>query len=221
MFNGVDDPRDEYAADHVASGERVVHWRLEDLDPAVMARHSLIALAGGSLVAGLLAGWTSGPVQLTWTFAGILVVVAVVGSLLALVLHEGLHGLVMALFGASPRFGAGLMKTPEVDGRKGGKVPYLFATAPGHRFTPRQMNWVAMVPTFVISAALLGLIMALPGPWGLGLALPAGLHLSGCVGDWHIFGLLRRQPPGTTVEDTRDGMILHLPGSDESGMTPA
>lgn len=71
------------------------------------------------------------------------------------------------------------------------------------------MTVVALVPTFVVSALFLVLIAASDNPWAFGLVLPAGFHLSGCVGDWHVVGLMRRQPPGTAVEDTRDGMILH------------
>lgn len=194
-----------------AADSRVVHWRLEDMDHTVLARHSLIAMAVGSAIAAVVAAWTRGGVPLTWGFAGIVLAVTIVGSLLSLVLHEGLHGVVMLVCGATPEFGAGKLATPEMDGRPSAKVPYFFATAPGHQFTPQQMTWVAMLPTFVVSAAFLVLIAVLPDPWAFGLVLPAGLHLSGCVGDWHIVGLVRRQPTGTLVEDVRDGMILHRP----------
>lgn len=191
------------------SDGRSVHWRLEDLDHAALARHSLHALLAGSVIAAAVAWWTRGHLELTWAFAGIVLATTVVVSLLSLVVHEGLHGVVMAALGARPQFGAGRMATSEIDGKPGRKMPYLFATAPGHRFTPQQMTVVALVPTFVVSALFLVLIAASDNPWAFGLVLPAGFHLSGCVGDWHVVGLMRRQPPGTAVEDTRDGMILH------------
>ncbi|MDO5502010.1 MAG: DUF3267 domain-containing protein, partial [Actinomycetia bacterium] len=194
-----------------AEDGRVIHWRLEDLDHATVARHSLIALLAGTIVAGWVAWGTRGTAEVTWAFGGIVLATTVVVSVLSLVAHEGLHGIVMAMFGARPQFGAGRMETPEVDGKKGAKVPYLFATAPGHHFTPTQMNIVALAPTFIVSAAFLVAIAALPGPWAAGLVLPAGLHLSGCVGDWQVVALMRQQPAGTSVEDTRDGMILHRP----------
>ena len=200
----------EPALDRESEGGRVIHWKLEDLDHAVMARQSLIAMLVGTVIAGVVAFLTRTGAPLTWAFAGIGLAVTIVVSLVSLILHEGLHGVVMALFGAKPEFGAGSMQTPEREGRPSAKVPYFFATAPGHQFTPRQMTWVALVPTVVLSAAFLVLIALSPDAWAYGLVLPAGIHLSGCVGDWQIVGVVRRQPEGTLVEDTRDGMILHV-----------
>lgn len=201
-------PEISVAEDGSANGQ-TIHWRLEDLDHATMARHSLIALLAGGIVAGVVAWSTRGTVELTWSFAGIVLATTIVVSVLSLVVHEGLHGVVMRSFGARPEFGAGRMQTPELEGKPSAAVPYFFATAPGHHFTPRQMTVVALVPTFVVSAAFVILIAVLSAPWAFGLVLPAGLHLSGCVGDWFIVRLMREQPPGTAVEDARDGMILH------------
>ena len=177
-------------------------WTMDQLDVESLARRSLVWFAAGGVAFGLLSlpqVLAHDPFTSWWNllplFGGL-----VLGTVAALVLHETVHGLAMLRFGARPQFGIGMMQ---------GKAPYAYATAPGHRFTRRQFWWVAMLPTFVVNAALAALILTLP--WGPYLVLPAALHLSGCVGDWAILRMVSTHPAGTLVEDTRDGVILHIP----------
>ena len=116
-----------------------------------------------------------------------------------LVAHEGLHGLVMAGFGARPRFGALLIAR---------LAPALFTTAPGHLFTRAQYLTVALTPAAVIST--LGALACLTSV-GLYLVVPLAIHFAGCVGDFAASLRLVREPRGTLYEDLRDGIRFHRP----------
>lgn len=113
--------------------------------------------------------------------------------------HEGLHGLVMAGFGARPRFGALMIAR---------LVPALFTTAPGHLFTGAQYLTVALTPAAVIST--LGALACLT-PVGLYLVVPLSIHFAGCIGDFAASLRLLREPRGTLYEDLRDGIRFHRP----------
>jgi hypothetical protein len=125
----------------------------------------------------------------------VLLVVVLTGLLL--VLHEGIHGLVMLAFGARPTFGTVLV---------GKMMPAFYATSVGHRFTRAQYLTVAAAPAIAIS--VIGYLLCFQ-PWGGYLIVPLAIHLGGCVGD--VFATLRvlREPPGTEFEDLRDGIRFH------------
>ncbi len=188
--------------DPTADRWTTVEWTMDQLDTKRMANQGLLwfALGGVAFVAlAIRQAMEHDPFASWWNlvpFVGLLVL----GTVVALVLHEGVHGLVMARYGAKPQFGVGMMQ---------GQVPYAYATSPGFRYTKRQFWWVAMMPTFAVNGVLAVLVFTLP--WGPYLVLPAAFHLSGCVGDWMILTMIGEQPEGTLVEDTRDGVILHVP----------
>ena len=129
----------------------------------------------------------------------VLLVVILTGLLL--VLHEGIHGIVMLAFGARPTFGTVLV----------GKVmPAFYATSVGHRFTRAQYLGVAAAPAIAIS--VVGFLLCFQ-PWGGYLIVPLAIHLGGCVGDAFAFWRVLREPPGTTFEDLRDGIRFHRQAS--------
>ena len=179
-------------------------WTMDQLDTKQMANKSLLWFAIGGAVFVALAirpALEHDPFASWWNlvpFFGLLVL----GTAAALMLHEGVHGLVMARYGAKPQFGVGLMQ---------GQVPYAYATSPGFKYTQRQFWWVAMMPTFAVNALLAVLVFTLP--WGPYLVFPAAIHLSGCIGDWMILKMIGEHPGGTLVEDTREGVVLHVPAS--------
>lgn len=191
--------------DPTADGWATTAWTMDQLDTEALARRSLVWFALGGVIFVALAlrpAVAHDPFSSWWNllpFLGLLVG----GTLAALVLHEAAHGLVMARYGARPQFGVGLLQ---------GRVPYAYATSPGFRYTQRQFWWVAMMPTFVVNGVLAVLVFSLP--WGPYLVLPAAFHLSSCVGDWAILKMIAEHPAGTLVEDTRDGVILHVPPSE-------
>jgi hypothetical protein len=141
----------------------------------------------------LRSGSASGQVQL-----GLGDVLLVLGlSILLMVVHEAIHGIVMRAFGASPRFGATLV---------GHLVPALYTTAEGHRFARSQYLVVAGAPAVAISTV--GFVACF-GPLAWLLVVPLAIHLGGCVGDG--FAVLRtlREPSTTLCEDMRDGIRFH------------
>ena len=137
---------------------------------------------------------------------GVVDLLVVVGvTVLLMVLHEAIHGVVMLGFGARPRFGAMLV---------GHVVPALYATADGHQFTRARYLAIAAAPAVTIS--LVG-FTACFGPWAGYLVVPLAIHLGGCVGDG--FAMLRalREPSTTLCEDLRDGIRFHRAGVDVHG----
>lgn len=124
----------------------------------------------------------------------------IVAIVLVMIIHEGVHGIAMAVFGARPRFGAQL--TARV-------MPVLYCTATGVLFTKAQFLVIALAPFVVLNLVLAGLIGWMPG--GGWLVVPAALHLGGCIGDLWMAVLVARLPTGTMVEDLRSGMRFHQP----------
>ena len=68
--------------------------------------------------------WTLPSMNVGTATAGVLV------SVTTIVLHEWVHGASMRRFGARPHYGVALVRRI---------LPVAYATAPGHRFTLRQM----------------------------------------------------------------------------------
>lgn len=187
----------------VAAPSQVVEWR-----PGAAEGIVWNVLAVPLVLVGLLLyGWLAtrplpadgravlGPLQL------LLVLAATLGlSVLLFLAHERVHGLVMAGFGARPRYGAMMLARV---------VPVLYTTAPGHLFTRGQYLLVALTPAVTISTV--GAAACLT-PVGLAFVVPLAIHLSGCVGDLAATVRLLGQPPGTLCEDLRDGIRFHRPG---------
>lgn len=114
-----------------------------------------------------------------------------------LVLHELVHGLAMRRMGAAPSFGADILLK---------MAPVLYTTAPGHRFSRREYLVVALAPVVVVSG--LGVAWVAIGPFGKELVPALALHLTGCIGDLWVAGLILREPADTTFEDRRDGVTF-------------
>ena len=139
----------------------------------------------------------AGPISTSFRIGlgDVLLVVVLVGVIL--VIHEGIHGLVMLAFGARPTFGVVLV---------GKALPALYATSVGHRFTRGQYLTVATAPMIAIS--VVGFLLCF-GPWGGYLIVPLAIHLGGCVGDGFAASRVVREPAGTHFEDLRDGIRFY------------
>lgn len=185
-----------------ASGGPVVEWRLEDVDLKQAGRLSAAASLVAIIVGGYVVGMHVARGGIDTSLSGLLLGVAgmVVATGLVLVVHEATHGLGIALSGARPVFGTGRLA--------GGQVPYLYAGAPGHHFSPRQFLTILWAPSIVVNAGLLAAMLL--NPWGVWLIIPFVVHVSGCFGDWLMIRAIRGQDGIATVEDTMDGMRLHL-----------
>lgn len=141
----------------------------------------------------------SGSIQVG--LVGVMTVLVI--TLLLAILHEGIHGAVMAAFGARPMFGVTLIARA---------VPAMYTTSPGHRLSRLQYVAVAASPALVLSALGLWATLAV---WGGYLIVPLAAHLGGCVGDGAAIWRVLRQPQGTLCEDLRDGVRFYRPLSVE------
>ena len=179
------------------SSREVVDWRPGQAEAMVWNIVAIVLIAAGLPLFALPSILRSGPGSASFQIglANVLLVVALTGLLL--VVHEGIHGLVMLAFRARPTFGVVLV---------GGVVPALYATSVGHRFSRGQYLTVAAAPAVVIP--VLGFFLCF-GPWGGYLIVPLAIHLGGCVGDGFAFGRVLRERPGTELEDLQDGIRFH------------
>lgn len=176
------------------SSAEVVDWRPGQAEAMTWNVVAIILVAVGLPLFSLPSVLRSGPGGASFRIGLTDVVVVVAITALLLVMHEGIHGLVMLAFRARPTFGVVLV----------GKVlPALYATSVGHRFSRGQYLTVAAAPAVVIS--VLGFLLCF-GPWGSYLIVPLAIHLGGCVGDSFAFGRVLRERPGTEFEDLRDGI---------------
>ena len=114
--------------------------------------------------------------------------------------HEWVHGLTMACFGARPQYGAGLF---------GHVMPYVYCTSPGHGFTRTQFAAISAAPLAIISSV--GAVCVAFVPLGGWLVIPLGVHLGGCIGDIWLLGIIARLPRNTVLEDLATGVRIVRP----------
>jgi len=118
-----------------------------------------------------------------------------------LVIHEALHGLAFAGFGAQPKFGFMIR----------GGVPYAYATCQGRFFTKPQYLFIGALPLVAIDLAMLPLA-AFPTV-AVDAMAAAAINTAGAVGDLWMLALVLQSPAGTRFMDP-DGssMAAFLPG---------
>jgi hypothetical protein len=120
----------------------------------------------------------------------------VLGYLVVLPLHEGVHAAVILALGGRPRFGL--------------RLPFaLYCTAPGQLFTRAGYAAVALAPLVAISLAGAAAIWLSPTA-GLYLLLALAGNVSGAVGDLVAARGLLRLPPGALIADTATGYIGYV-----------
>ena len=181
----------------MSSSAEVVDWRPVRSEATMWNVVDIILIAVGLPLFALPSVLRNGTGGASFRIGLTEILLVVALTALLLVMHEGIHGLVMLGFGARPSFGVVLV---------GGAMPALYATSAGHRFSRAQYLTVATAPAVVIS--VLGFLLCF-GPWGGYLIVPLALHLGGCVGDLFACGRVLREHPGTEFEDLRDGIRFH------------
>ena len=194
------DPGPAPAVDPEAEPE-VIDWRPGTSSAIVWNITGVLVTVAGLFLFALPVMLRSGSISGSFGF-GLVDILLLVGlTVLLMVSHEAIHGLVMLGFGARPTFGAMLVAHV---------VPALYATADGHQFARGQYLVVAATPAVAIS--VIG-FLACFGPWAAYLIVPLAIHLGGCVGDG--FAVLRtlRESSTTTCEDLRDGIRFHRTGA--------
>jgi hypothetical protein len=127
-------------------------------------------------------------------------VIFVVGTLVVLVLHESVHGILMRWYGAKPRFGFFA---------RGGM---FYAKAAGHVFTRQQYLVVVLGPLVTISVLAVLSIGAIPGtPMVWLVVLWAIVNASAACADVWIAALLLRYPATAYVVDEWNGLRILVP----------
>jgi Putative zincin peptidase len=181
----------------MSSSTEVVDWRPGQAEAMIWNVVAIVLVAVGLPLFALPSILRAGPGSAAFQIglANVLLVVAL--TVLLLVMHEGMHGLVMLAFRARPTFGVVLV---------GRVLPALFATSVGHRFSRGQYLAVAATPAVVIS--VLGFLLCF-GPWGGYLIVPLAIHLGGCVGDGFACWRVLSERSGTQYEDLRDGIRFY------------
>jgi hypothetical protein len=125
------------------------------------------------------------------------------GTLVVLVFHEFIHGIVMQAFGAKVKYGfwaQGLM---------------FYAKAPGYAF--KRIQYLIMVLSPIVSLSILASfgIVALSGTsivWVM--ALWGVVNASAANADLWITGIVLRYPASAYVVDELDGMRIYIPKGD-------
>jgi hypothetical protein len=119
----------------------------------------------------------------------------------ALLVHEGVHGLAIFTYGGEPQFGWSFVARV---------VPFLYCTAPGQRFSRVRYAIVALAPSLFVSLAL---VVGLRSPAGGLFVIPFGIHLGVCLNDWAVAFRAVREPQGSFIEDVPGGILIHPPAS--------
>jgi len=181
----------------MSSSAEVVDWRPGRAEATIWNVVAIVLIAAGLPLFALPSILRSGPAGASFRIGLTEILLVVALTALLLVVHEGIHGLVMLAFHARPSFGVVLV---------GGAMPALYATSVGHRFSRAQYLTVAATPAVVIS--VVGFLLCFER-WGGYLIVPLAIHLGGCVGDGFAFWRVLRERPGTEFEDLRDGIRFH------------
>ena len=132
---------------------------------------------------------------LSWSLVLLAIGANVLSYLVVLVLHEGIHGLVFALMGGRPTFGARLPLA-------------LYCGAPNQLFTRNAYLAVGLAPLVVISLGGIALMALAPT---IAPFLQLGLigNFSGAAGDLWAARILLRQPPRVLIQDTETGFEVY------------
>ena len=121
----------------------------------------------------------------------------IVFPVLMIPVHEFMHVVPFFLTGAKRiRVGADL------------KQYIFYVTAHRHVISARQFRFVALIPFLVISAALIILILYLPGLWKWSLSVLLFVHATMCAGDFALlnFYYINRHRKIYTWDDADEKM---------------
>ena len=154
----------------------------------------------GMIFSSLAFGLGKIPSEGNFTIGLVEISLSIVGVVLTLILHELTHGLVMQMFGASPKYGIiwkGLM---------------LYATSPGYAYRRNNYVVITLAPFVFISAlAVLGMWILQGTAWVALFAICGVVNASGAVGDMWITMIVLRYAATAYVMDERDGIRMFLP----------
>jgi hypothetical protein len=131
------------------------------------------------------AGTSGGATLLLWLAINLL------GSVLILLVHEGIHALFFLLWGGTPYFGA--------------KLPFaLYCSARGQLFPRNYYIAVGLAPFVIITVGAILLTVVAPALASYGIFAWIS-NFSGAAGDVFAVAWLLRQPSHVLIEDTETG----------------
>lgn len=179
----------------------VLYWRLSESPSrlGLMQGLAVVLLLGSGWVLFRFASWLAPEAVLPVNFGGRAVLAIIAAVLVMILMHEGVHGMMMRLFGARPVFGIWW------------EIGVAYATAPGHPFTRNQFVAIAVAPLVVLSV---GGVLMLPfaPPWLIpALLVFVAFNISGAAGDVWMTVLCLGYPAEAMVIDERDGIRVFLP----------
>lgn len=182
--------------------EEVRDWEMGTQAQIVASVLGLVVIVGALIGFAMLFSIANGVTSGTFGAAelGVGSLVTLLATVILVVLHEGIHGLVILAYGGRPTFGVG----------RAGIVPYFYATADAQLLSRGQFAVVAQAPTVLVTALCAGLVML---PFGSWLVVASALVLAGCVGDWMLTWVALRAPKGSLIEDRKTGVRIHLSGA--------
>ncbi len=180
--------------------QQVLHWTIKDkpiltivvqlltIPLMVLFGFSLLTLA--NLVRKPPFNLSGGTINFDIPDVGI----SLAGIVGTVILHELVHGLVMRLCGAKPRYGVLW------------KQLMFYATCPGYGFRRNSYLLVALAPLFGISClAVLGMFLLQGANWGGLFVLCATINGCGAIGDMWIVSRVLHYPKNVYIVDERDG----------------
>lgn len=181
--------------------QEVLNWRVTGKPGRVLAVQILAVLAlaiFAVLFSGLAVTLGKSPTQGKFGLGEIGAIFA--GVLLALLLHELTHGLVMRMYGARPKYG--ILWTSLM----------LYATSPGYAYLRNNYVVIALAPFILISTLIVLGMWFLQGTlWVLLLGICGIFNASGAIGDMWMTTIVLRYAATAYVIDERDGIRVFLP----------
>ncbi len=176
---------------------RPVVWRPSRPTSLGLSLVSTIVALAAAYAAILIAFAEREPQRLTVTIVDVVLMLVILG--VALLAHQGIHGLSIFTYGGKPRFGWSFVARV---------VPSLYCTAPGQRFSRYRYVIVTLAPSLFVSLAL---VVGLRSSAGGLFVIPFGIHLGVCVNDWVVAVRALREPQGSLIEDVAGGILIHPP----------
>ncbi len=125
-------------------------------------------------------------------------IIGIIGVLVTVfVVHEGIHGLFIAVYGHRPRFGF----KPQHG--------VFYATANDALFPRNPFLVIALAPLVVMTVVGLALMLVVPDALGYYVGLVIVLNAGGAVGDLWMAAVVVRYPPDTLVRDEADSIRIY------------
>lgn len=126
--------------------------------------------------------------------------IGVIVFLGTIMLHEGLHALILRWYGARPK----------VELFKNNVLSTL--TAPGYGLRRNTLIVVVLTPLVVLTVlAVLGIWLTQGTEWVALFALVAVVNLLAAIGDLWLVGILLRYPSSSWTVDDKEGMLILAP----------